>query len=146
MKFIGAYEFWWLDLANCPLKLYILLLRVKEVPNSSYVWSLMAAQPILEKGCWRVGNGSSISVIHDRWIPKNPTNKVLHLPLEEEWEWRVNELIDWNVRGWDRELITAKFHKEDTEAILRIPLCRRYAPDFLFWFHTKSGEYTVRSG
>ena len=46
-----------------------------------------------------MGNGSSISVIHDRWIPKNPTNKVLHLPLEEEWEWRVNELIDLECEG-----------------------------------------------
>ncbi|XP_065619755.1 uncharacterized protein LOC136063373 [Quercus suber] len=35
--------------------------------NSSYVWkSLLAAQPILWKGClWRVGNGASIRVLKD---------------------------------------------------------------------------------
>ena len=40
-------------------------LEVGDVPNSSYVWkSIMAAQPILEKGsCWRVGDGSGIGVL-----------------------------------------------------------------------------------
>ena len=37
----------------------------KKSPGCSYVWrSLMAALPILRLGyCWRVGNGSSISVV-----------------------------------------------------------------------------------
>ena len=71
-------------------------LEAKDVPNSSYVWkSLMAAQPILKSGCcWRMGDGSSISVTKDKWILNQPTNMVLHPPVEEEWEWRVADLID----------------------------------------------------
>ena len=71
-------------------------LEATDVPNSSYVWkSLLVAQPILRKGgCWRVGNGSSIRVTKDSWIPNHPTHKVLHPPHVEEWEWRVSELID----------------------------------------------------
>lgn len=59
-----------------------------DVPNSSYVWkSILAAQPILKQGCcWRVGNGSTIRVLKDKWILNHPTNRVLHPPLEEEWE------------------------------------------------------------
>ena len=66
-------------------------LEATDEPNSSYVWkSLIAAQPILKKGCcWWVGDGSTIRVTQDRWIPNYPTNKVLHPPLDEEWEWRV---------------------------------------------------------
>ncbi|KAL0011249.1 hypothetical protein SO802_006357 [Lithocarpus litseifolius] len=54
-------------------------LEAKESPNCSYVWrSLMAAMPILQSGhCWRVGNGESIHVLKDKWIPYFPTNKVL---------------------------------------------------------------------
>ena len=63
-------------------------LEAEDVPNSSYVWkSILAAQPILKKGsCWRVGDGSEIRVLKDKWIPNYPTNKVLYPPVEEEWE------------------------------------------------------------
>ena len=49
-------------------------------PNSSFVWrSIMSAMPILRsRSCWRVGNGESIEVLLDKWIPNYPTNKVLH--------------------------------------------------------------------
>ena len=59
----------------------------KESPGCSYMWrSLVAVIPILRLGyCWRVGNGSSISVLGDKWIPNHPTNKVLH---------PNNELVD----------------------------------------------------
>ena len=99
-------------------------LEATDVPNSSFVWkSLLAAQNILNKGCcWSVGDGRSIRVMHDKWIPNHPTNQVLHPPLEAEEDWRVSELIDWDKHGWDRGLIGGKFHREDAEAIFRIPL------------------------
>ena len=123
-------------------------LEATDVPNSSYVWkNILAAQPILRKGgCWRVGNGSSIQVTMDSWIPNHPTHRVLHPPLVDEWEWKVSELIDWRVKAWDRELIVAAFHREDVVAILRIPLSHRVVLDVLIWLHTKNGEYTVKSG
>ena len=93
-----------------------------------------------------MGNGSSIRVTKDSWIPNHPTHKVLHPPHVEEWEWRVSELIDWRVKAWDRELIVEAFHKEDAEAILRIPLSHRLFSDAMIWLHTTSGEYAVRLG
>ena len=71
-------------------------LEAVDVPNSSFIWkSILAAQEILERGhCWRVGNGLGIRVTKDRWIPKHPTNKVILAVPDEEWEWRVVELID----------------------------------------------------
>ena len=79
-------------------------LEAGETPNSSYVWrSIMAAQEILRRGsCWRVGDGSVIPVTQDKWIPNHPTNMVIHPPQDNEWEWRVVELIDWTTRTWDR--------------------------------------------
>ena len=123
-------------------------LEASDSPNSSFVWkSLMAAMPILKQGCcWRVGDGSSIRVMEDRWIINYPTNKVLHPPEEQDWEWRVSDLIDQTSRSWDRELVWSKFHRDDAEAICRIPLSHRNVLDSLLWLHTKDGRYSVRSG
>ena len=71
---------------------------------------------------------------------------MLHPPVEDEWEWRVAELIDWERHNWDGELIRSRFHREDAEAIIRIPLSRRYVMDKMYWLHHKTGAYTVRSG
>ena len=51
----------------------------KESPNCSFVWkSIMATFPILKFGCcWRVGNGHSIQILGDKWIPNYPTNAPL---------------------------------------------------------------------
>ncbi|KAL4637806.1 hypothetical protein ACB092_03G102900 [Castanea dentata] len=99
-------------------------LEALDAPNSSYVW---------KRCCWR-------------WILNHPTNMVIHPPLEEEWEWRVSDIIDWRIKEWDKELIEAKFHRDDAEAILCMPLFRRLASDLIIWLHTKNGEYSVRSG
>ncbi|XP_065631571.1 uncharacterized protein LOC136068397 [Quercus suber] len=107
----------------------------------------MAAQPILKKGCcWRVGDRSATRVTADKWLLNQVTNRVLHPPMEEEWEWWVLDLINWSTNSWDHEVIESKFQRSDAEAILHIPLSRRQVPDVLFWLHTKSGEYSVKSG
>ena len=107
----------------------------------------MAAKPILEKGCcWRVGDGSSIRIFLDRWLPNHSTNKVL-VPLYEDAEVRiVSEPIDPEQREWRREFIMANFHCDDADAICRIPLSRRSVMDSIVWLHNKKGVYSVKSG
>jgi len=52
-------------------------LEASDMPNSSFMWkSLLAAQPLLKKGSyWRVGNGNSIRIMHEKWIPNHPKTK-----------------------------------------------------------------------
>ena len=123
-------------------------LEATNHPKSSYVWkSLIAAQPILRKGCcWRVGSGSSIRVLSDKWLPHHPSNKILAPPNEVGEDWLVSELIDWNNFQWDYSLIDKAFSKYDAEAIYRIPLSKRYVLDVMVWMHNKNGRYSVRSG
>ena len=38
--------------------------------------------------------GSSIRMLEDKRIPNHPENKVLLQTENDEWEWRVSDLID----------------------------------------------------
>ena len=94
-------------------------LDAKESSGCSYVWrSLVAALPILKAShCWRIGNGSSIRVLGDRWIPNYPTNKVLHPNHDLLGEKAVSELINPEINVWRSEFIHSNFHRDDAEAI-----------------------------
>ena len=47
---------------------------------------------------------------------------------------------------WKSDLIDAKFHKDDADAIMRIPLSHKQASDAMIWLHTKKGLYLVKLG
>ena len=103
-------------------------LEAKESPNCSYVWrSLMATMPILQSGhCWKVGNGVSMNALKDKWLPNFPTNKVLNL-IQDNWgELMVCELINSELNIWRYDDIQTIFHRDETDAICKIPLSRRY--------------------
>ena len=54
------------------------------------------------------------------------------------------ELINLSAHTWDSQLIGEKFHRDDAEAILHIPLSRRYIQDSIYWIHNREGDYTVK--
>ena len=103
------------------------ILEASKSPNCSFVWrSLMAALYILRFGhCWRVGDGLSINVYWDRWIPKYPTNRPFLSVRDDEEEVWVSSLINQDLHVWCRDVIMASFTREEGEAICDIPLSRR---------------------
>ena len=110
-------------------------LEAKVSPNCLYVWrSLMAAQPILLSGhCQGVGNGLSINVLKDRWIPSYPTNSILH-PVHEDVEgMRVADLINPDLHTWRTDKIMANFHREEAKDICQIPLSHRDVNVTIIW-------------
>ena len=121
--------------------------KARYFPGCSYVWrSLVVVIPILRSGyCWRVGNGSSISVLGDKWIPNYPTNKVFHPTNVLVDEMAVSELIDSDSHVWRNDAIMALFYREDADAITKIPLSRRVVPNSISWLHSKNGKFTVQS-
>ena len=110
-------------------------LEAKDVPNSSFVWkSLMVAQLILKKDCcWRVGDGSSIRALQDKWIPNYTMNRILHMPSKVDRELWVCDLTNWACHDWDRERIGSMFHREEAKAIYYIPLSKRHLSDSILW-------------
>ena len=113
----------------------------------SYVWrSIMAARETLEVGSrWIVGNGRSVKIWRDRWLPSPESFKVTSPQgLGTELE-RVDQLIDSEYGGWKTDLIKENFRPLEVEKILSIPLSPRLLEDSEVWAWSKNGLFTVRS-
>ncbi|CAB4283736.1 unnamed protein product [Prunus armeniaca] len=93
---------------------------------------------------WRVGNGESIQVSEDPWIPTPHTFKTSSrhpdLPLT------VADLIDSELKIWRCDLISRLFYPNEARLITSMPISRWGCPDRLMWHFHKQGVYTVRSG
>lgn len=59
-------------------------LQVKKGSRASWAWSsILAGREALLKGaCWNVGNGESIKIWEDSWVPSFPGFKLLSRPLD----------------------------------------------------------------
>ncbi|XP_017979793.1 PREDICTED: uncharacterized protein LOC18594299 [Theobroma cacao] len=92
--------------------------------NPSYLWrSIRESQQLIRKGAiWRVGDGQSISVLNDVWIPYE-SPRLLSFPnqLIDE-EMKVSELIDQRTMTWNDVKITEISPPYECELILSIPL------------------------
>lgn len=91
---------------------------------------------------WKVGNGRSILVYKDIWIPRPDTFKLMSSPFLPA-EAVVADIMDVENK-WDLEKLQQHFMPEDVEAILRIPLLRRQKEDELMWDFDKRREYSVK--
>ena len=79
--------------------------------NPSFTWrSIMAAQHIVREGIkWRVGNGNSIRIWGDKWLPTIPTHKVASPRLFLHPDTLVGEIIDHENVWWKTEALAALF-------------------------------------
>ena len=83
----------------------------------------MAAQAIVQQGLrWSVGNGESIQVWGDRWLPSTSTHKVVSPKLFLHEDTRVSEFIDPHVADWKGGALDAVFLPHEVELIKSIPI------------------------
>jgi hypothetical protein len=113
----------------------------------SYAWrSIWNAKPLLEEGLiWRVGNGESIQIWGDRWIPSKGSHRIQSpvrtLPMDA----KVSALLDLDTGWWKIDLVNALFNAEEAKEICGMVVCPQRREDQLVWVGTKNGEFTVRS-
>ena len=93
-----------------------------------------------------MGNGESIKVYLDKWIPNCPANRILHQGHDVDKEMMVSKLIDVDLHAWRHDVIMERFCREEADAICKIHLSRRNISDLVVWLHTKNGKYAVKSG
>ncbi|BFG14167.1 hypothetical protein CerSpe_004410 [Prunus speciosa] len=122
-------------------------LLAPEGNNPSFCWrSIFAAKQVLERGMrWQVGNGSSIRVWFDKWIPRLPSFQVLSPPPHDSFRnLRVDALLEAD-GNWNFRLLHDLFPVGEVEAISSIPLSFRKPQDRRIWHHEPNGCFTVRS-
>ncbi|KAL9300295.1 putative ribonuclease H domain-containing protein [Arabidopsis thaliana] len=82
----------------------------------------------------------------DPWIPTilaRPAKSILNIRDSLLY---VNDLIDQNTNLWKLDRLQALIDPVDIPLILGIRPSRTYLSDGFSWSHTKSGNYTVKSG
>lgn len=145
----------WRLLQN-PESLCAQVLRAKYYPNDiilnclprhgiSYSWrSILTGLELLKKGIiWRVGDGTSISIWSDPWLPKGDTRRPA-TPRRASLLTTVSELINPITGGWDEQLVKDIFWEEDAEVNLSIPIGEGMQ-DWLAWHYDSAGRFSVKS-
>ena len=107
--------------------------------------SILHGRDLLQDGLvWRIGDGTSVNVHHDNWIPRQGSLK----PLGQVYMHGVTKVADLlNVQGdtWDDAKIDGMFSPDDAQDIKQIVVGGPGVRDYLAWNFTKNGQFTVKS-
>ncbi|XP_057444580.1 uncharacterized protein LOC130736815 [Lotus japonicus] len=150
---------WW-RLRTNPNCLLARILKARYHPSSelanaqigyhpSYTWrSILGAKSVIDNGsAWRIGNGRSVRIWKDKWLPHMLTPRTgIGINTSDMLPVWVSELINNETHTWDTRKIAEFFTQPEAEMILKIPLPSQPRDDQLMWTHTKQGIYSVKSG
>lgn len=107
--------------------------------------SILHGRDLLWEGLiWRIGNGKSIKIHHDNWIPR----KGSLWPMGQEYiqgVTHVKDLLTVHGNSWDSSKTEQMFSPDDAQDILQIAIGGPEVEDYLAWNYTKIGQFTVRS-
>ena len=136
--------------------LFYRVFKAKYFPNNSifeaksssgsFTWKcILWSRDLIERGSsWRVGNGDSVRIYKNVWLP-SPDGRIkspiFHLAPEST----VQSLIDPDTGWWNTNLIDWCFHPPDARLIKSLPLSFTPQPDTLVWKSEKSRSYSVKS-
>lgn len=121
-------------------------LSVEPRKASSPTWrAIEAAKKLVVKGaCFMSGDGMSIDVWTDPWVPSIDNFKP-HPRVEEynQIAIKASDLIDQPTRTWIRSLVNEIFTSDDANAILTIPIPFTPKQDRLIWLPNSKGRFSI---
>ncbi|KAL0411164.1 UNVERIFIED_CONTAM: hypothetical protein Slati_3706100 [Sesamum latifolium] len=104
---------------------------------------MLATSRLVQAGSrWQIGNGHSVNIVRDRWIPHPLLFRILTAPQSLDPEAKVDVLIT-KEGHWNEELIKSVFAAKDAKAIINIAITG--GPDTLRWHYERHGRFTTRS-
>lgn len=99
------------------------------------------SQNVIRRGLgWRVGDGVSISVWNDPWLPNNTSPFVLTPLADYLRDARVENLLNVEKSGWDLELLEDLFVHDDVALIKSVPIAEHQQEDKLIWMEEEQGN------
>ena len=123
------------------------ILDVEEKAPRSYAWkSILSARDVIRKCMvWRIGDGQSVRVKEDKWIPTRP-GSVPASPLSTALpDPMVGGLINHDLGIWKSNLVHQHFLPHEARLILGIPLSPRFPSDRVVWSLTPSSKFSTSS-
>ncbi|XP_038722039.1 uncharacterized protein LOC120014190 [Tripterygium wilfordii] len=95
---------------------------------------------------WRIGDGSSVRVGLDTWLPRPVTFKPISwLPDDIIKGAPVASLINQATHSWDIDRVQNSFIPSDVELILSIPISPFRAVDHILWHWDSKGRFSIKS-
>ncbi|XP_031116658.1 uncharacterized protein LOC116020318 [Ipomoea triloba] len=115
--------------------------------NPSYIWnSLLTAKDIIRRHSrWRIGNGNTVKIWKDKWLPDNSNPSITTAPYPFMQDANVASLFTSHSKCWDTEIIQEIFNRRDVALISNIPLSISNREDKLIWMCEERGHFTVKS-
>ena len=95
---------------------------------------------------WRIGDGKSINVYNDNWLPGKGSAKVLSPHLGVLDGAQVAALTKNDTRNWDQNVLQQHFLSFEVSRIKAIPLCWTDQEDCLICPGCKDSNYSVKTG
>ncbi|KAF8388967.1 hypothetical protein HHK36_025651 [Tetracentron sinense] len=110
-------------------------MSAREGYRTSWAWkSLIAGRTALRGGLhwhWQVGNGRSINIWEDPWVPTLPNFRISSLKPLVNISSIVASLRQSGEGSWNMDRLRELFSDEEVEAIQKIPISQYDAPDQL---------------
>ncbi|KAL0000486.1 hypothetical protein SO802_014267 [Lithocarpus litseifolius] len=123
-------------------------LRSDPPKSASPIWrAIENAKKIIVKGaCYLIGDGTSIDVWQDPWVPWVHT--FIPKPRDEsspQPPLKVSQLINSDCHCWKAHLVHEIFDPPSAQAILSISIPSRPTADKLCWILDPKGKFSVKS-
>lgn len=122
------------------------LFEAKIKSQSSYAWrSISQGTHLLSYGLkYLVGNGKTINVWSDPWLPLNPPRPARGPGKHLYPHMTVADLLQQG--SWKNDLIEQLIDHEDSLYIKNMRPSVTGAKDILHWIYTNDGHYAAKSG
>ena len=97
----------------------------------------MAAIPVLrDRIRWCVGDGKSIKIWNDAWLPSTGTGRIISPKFALVCGEAVANLMDHDNAVWNEDLVRSLFVPFEAESILSIPISSMKPADSQIWAKT----------
>ena len=97
---------------------------------------------LLRNGQWVIGNGETIRIWKDKWLPGN----VFNPNQAEDREDTVNSLIDPIAKKWDLVKLRSCLPPQLAFQACQLPISYTSSQDKFLWLYTKDAQCSVKTG